>query len=57
LADVNLRQQFEVSVVGVKDADSNNASACPDGAFRLSENPLLLVVGRQDDLNRLRGIK
>jgi trk system potassium uptake protein TrkA len=57
LTDVDLRQQFDVSVVGVKDADSNNVSVFPDGAFVLSENQLLLVVGRQDDLNRLRDIK
>lgn len=57
LAEVDLRQQFDVSVVGVKDADSNNVSVFPDGAFVLSENQLLLVVGKQDDLNRLRDIK
>jgi trk system potassium uptake protein TrkA len=57
LADVDLRQQFDVSIVGVKDADSNNVSVFPDGTFVLSENQLLLVVGRQDDLNRLRDIK
>jgi trk system potassium uptake protein TrkA len=57
LADVDLRRQFDVSVVGVKDADTNSVSVFPDDAFVLSENQLLLVVGRQDDLSRLRDIK
>lgn len=57
LADVDLRRQFDVSVVGVKDADNHSVSVFPDDAFVLSENQLLLVVGRQDDLSRLRDIK
>ena len=57
LTDIDLRKQFDVSVVGVKDVDSNHVSVFPDGAFELSADQLLLVVGRQNDLNRLRDIK
>jgi trk system potassium uptake protein TrkA len=54
LREANLRKTFGISVVGVKDALSGKLHMFPDGEFRLTDDQLLVVVGRQTDLNRLR---
>ncbi|MFM7070433.1 MAG: potassium channel family protein [Planctomycetota bacterium] len=54
LREANLRKSFGISVVGVKDALSGKLHMFPDGEFRLTDDQLLVVVGRQTDLNRLR---
>ncbi len=54
LADINLRRKYGTWVVGVKDALTATLDMFPDGDFQLSDDQLLLVVGKQDELNRLR---
>ncbi len=57
LRDANLRKDYGISVVGVKDALSGKLHMFPDGEFRLTDDQLLVVVGRHSDLNRLREMK
>jgi trk system potassium uptake protein TrkA len=57
LRDANLRKDFGISVVGVKDALSGKLHMFPDGDFVLNDDQLLVVVGRQTDLNRFRELK
>jgi trk system potassium uptake protein TrkA len=54
LAEANLRRRYNVWVVGLKDVLSGKLEIFPDADFRLNSSQLLLVVGRQIDLNRLR---
>jgi trk system potassium uptake protein TrkA len=54
LAELNLRHDYGISVVGVKDALSNTVTVFPDGTFVLSDDHLLLVIGKQADLERVR---
>lgn len=54
LAEANLRRRYGVWVVGLKDVLTGKLEIFPDADFRLNANQLLLVVGRQSDLNRLR---
>ncbi|MEN6493977.1 MAG: TrkA family potassium uptake protein [Thermoguttaceae bacterium] len=54
LAEANLRRRYNVWVVGLKDVLSGKLEIFPDADFRLNSSQLLLVVGRQTDLNRLR---
>lgn len=53
LKDTNLRQRYNVWVLAVKDALAGKLEVFPGGDFRLREDQLLLVVGKQMDLNRL----
>ncbi len=54
LAEVNLRRRYGVWVVGLKDVLTGKLEIFPDADFRLNSSQLLLVVGKQTDLTRLR---
>lgn len=54
LLDLQLRREHGVWVVGVKDILTQKLSMFPDGGFRLGVDQLLLVVGKQADVARLR---
>jgi len=57
LQEADLRRRSGVWVVGVKDALADKLEMFPDPEFRLNEDQLLLVVGRQEDIERLRELK
>ncbi len=57
LADVNLRRNFGVTVVGVRDALRDTMTVFPDGPFVLNDDQLLVVIGKKDELERLREVK
>ncbi len=53
----NLRRRFGVWVVGLKDVLTGRLEILPDADASLNEDQLLLVVGKQAELNRLRELK
>ncbi|QDU93052.1 potassium channel family protein [Lignipirellula cremea] len=57
LIDLNLRRRFGVWVVGVKDALTGKLQMFPDGEFKFSVDQILLVVGKKDNINKLRELK
>ncbi len=54
LAQLNLRAEIGILVVGVKDALSGKLHMLPDGLFQLQPDQTLLVLGKQANLDRLR---
>ncbi|MFT5524083.1 MAG: trk system potassium uptake protein TrkA, partial [Pirellulaceae bacterium] len=54
LMEAALRKDFGVWVVGVKDALSGKLRLFPDAEFVLNDDQMLVVVGKQEDLKRLR---
>ncbi|RCS53007.1 TrkA family potassium uptake protein [Bremerella cremea] len=54
LMNLNLRQQYGVWVVGVKDPMTGKLAMFPDGGYSLGLDQLLLVVGKQTSLEHLR---
>ncbi|MEW4455500.1 TrkA family potassium uptake protein [Bremerella sp. JC817] len=54
LMQLNLRQQYGVWVVGVKDPMTGKLEMFPDGGYSLGVDQLLLVVGKQSSLEQLR---
>jgi trk system potassium uptake protein len=54
LIETDLRRRFGIWVVGVKDALTGKLTMFPEGEFKLSEDQMLLVVGRASDLGKLR---
>jgi trk system potassium uptake protein TrkA len=54
LAEADLRRRFGVWVLGIKDALTGKLDIIPGGDMRLTDDQLMLVVGKQPDLNRLR---
>jgi trk system potassium uptake protein TrkA len=53
LQDADLRRSFRVWVVGVKDALTQRLEMLPDGKFMLTEDQILLLIGKEDDLREL----
>ncbi|MBI1249744.1 hypothetical protein GC197_18110 [bacterium] len=54
LMQLNLRQQFGVWVVGVKDSMTGKLEMFPDGTYSLGLDQMILVVGKQTSLEQLR---
>jgi trk system potassium uptake protein TrkA len=57
LAQLNLRRRFGCLVLGVKDHLMGNLTLNPGGEFKLTEDQILLVIGRKSDLSRLGDIR
>lgn len=57
LREVDLRRQFGCSVLGVKDHLTGHLVLNPDGEFKLTDDQILLVIGRRSDLNRLGDLR
>lgn len=57
LQDLDLRRKYNVWVVVLKDTLSGKLTMFPDGQVTLGADQILVVVGKQDDLNRLSEFK
>lgn len=57
LQDLDLRRKFNVWVVVLKDTLSGKLTMFPDGQVTMGADQILVVVGKQDDLNRLSEFK
>lgn len=53
LRQADLRRKYGCMVLGVKDHLTGNLTINPDGEFRLTDDQLLLVIGRKEELGRL----
>lgn len=57
LQEVNLRRRYGVWVIGVKDVMKTELTMFPDGQFVFGIDQVVLVVGRHQDLDRLREVR
>jgi len=57
LMEADLRRRFKIWVIGIKDALTGKFHMFPGPDFRFNEDQLLVVVGKQEDLNRFRELK
>ena len=55
--EADLRRRFNIWVVGVKDALTGKFHMLPGPEFRFTPDQLLVLIGKQDDLNRFRELK
>jgi trk system potassium uptake protein len=53
LIEADLRKRYKVWVVGVKDALTGRLEMLPDGKFILTEDQIMLLIGRETDLREL----
>jgi trk system potassium uptake protein TrkA len=57
LLESDLRRRYNIWVIGIKDALTGKFHMFPDPEFRFTEDQLLIVVGKQKELNTLRELK
>ena len=54
LEQLNLRREFGVWVVGVKDVLTGKLKMFPAGDFQIGPDDLLLMVGKETDIQKLK---
>ena len=54
LMESDLRRKYNLYVIGIKDVMTNKLNMFPDGEFRLNDEQLLLLVGKELDLKKFR---
>ena len=54
LADADLRNKVGVFVLGLKNIMSGQFMMFPEGRVKLMEDQILLVIGKEEELARLR---
>lgn len=54
LIECDLRRRYGIWVVGAKDALTGKLTMFPEGSFKMSDDQMLLVVGKEVDLAKLR---
>jgi trk system potassium uptake protein TrkA len=57
LMEADLRRRFNIWVIGVKDALTGKFHMLPGSDFRFTPDQMLVLMGKQDDLNRFRELK
>lgn len=57
LRDADLRRHYGLSVLGIKDHLMGKLTLNPDGDFVLTDDQLLLVIGRRDAMNEFQDLK
>ncbi len=57
LQQLNIRRKYGLWIVGVKDVLADKLEMFPGGEFQLTSDQILLAIGKQDELNKLRDIK
>ena len=53
LQELDLRKRFNIWVVGVKDTMSGKLEMFPGGQYKLAADQVILIVGKQVDVNKL----
>lgn len=54
LSELQLRSRFGVQVIATKNSVTNKFNFVLDGQYRITETDILVVLGKQDNVNRLR---
>lgn len=56
LIDLDVRRRYNVWIVGVKDVLSGQLVMFPGGEYKLGVDQVLVVIGKETDLNKLRDV-
>jgi len=57
LAALNLRRRYEINIIAVKEADPERFVMVPDAEFTVQEHDMLIILGRESDLAKIRELK
>ncbi|TWT46923.1 potassium channel family protein [Botrimarina hoheduenensis] len=57
LQELDLRRKYNIWVIGVKDAMTGKLEMFPGGEYKLSADQVLLIVGKQVDINKLSDLR
>jgi len=57
LRELDLRKRYEVNIIAVKELDPERFVMVPDADFFFKENNILIILGKESDLAKIRELK
>lgn len=54
IAELDLRKRFNVHVIGIRDVTTEQFTVVPTADFKIKDTEVMIAIGREEDLNRLR---
>jgi len=55
LQELKLRPKHHIQVIAIKDSSSGAFNFAPGGEYKIRERDILIVLGREEDINKLKG--
>lgn len=57
LKDLDLRKRYEVNIIAIKESDPERFVMVPNADFTVEENDILIILGKETDLTKIRELK
>jgi trk system potassium uptake protein TrkA len=57
LRELGLRKRYEVNIIAVKEPDPERWVMVPDADFTFKDNDILIILGKESDLAKIRELK
>ncbi len=57
LKELDLRKRYEINIIAVKESDPERFIIVPDADFTVEKNDILIILGKESDMARIRGLK
>ena len=57
LKDLGLRNRYEINIIAVKERSPERFVMVPGGDFVVKANDILVILGRESDLGKIRSKK
>jgi len=57
LKDLDLRKRYEVNIIAVKESDPERFVIVPDADFTVEENDILIILGKESDMTKIKELK
>jgi len=57
LKELNLRAKYNVHIIGIKETAPENFLLVPPANFVIKETDILIMLGRSEDIRRIKGLK
>ena len=55
LMDLNLRSNYNIEVIAIKNSQNNKFQFIPGAAYKLKDSDILVVLATEEDINKIRG--
>ncbi|MFP3983664.1 MAG: potassium channel family protein [Desulfurivibrionaceae bacterium] len=57
LKKLNLRSRYQVNIIAVKEQEAKKIVTVPHADFVIKENDILIMIGREDDIQKIKGLE
>lgn len=55
LAELDIRAKYSVQIIAIKDSRTGELNLVPYGPYKVKENDILFVIGRSEDIDKIKG--